>query len=148
MSDRKTSSTPIIVGAVIAILGILTGLYIATNAREQMQEQNSAESQASAAADETDATPADADITSMPDLPAVDYTPGRVEEEDVVETETEPEPEPVPETPTEVEVKQETATEETLPDVPDDFEPVSAEEIEQALPEQKEQPEETQPTQE
>ena len=38
--------------------------------------------------------------------------------------------------------------EETLPDVPDDFEPVSAEEIEQALPEQKEQPEETQPTQE
>lgn len=148
MSDRKTSSTPIIVGAVIAILGILTGLYIATNAREQMQEQNAAESQASAAADETDATPADADITSMPDLPAVDYTPSREPEEDVVETESEPELEPVPETPTEVEVKQETATEETLPDVPDDFEPVSAEEIERALPEQKEQPEETQPTQE
>ena len=103
MSDRKTSSTPIIVGAVIAILGILTGLYIATNAREQMQEQNAAESQASAAAGET---------------------------------------------PTEVEEKQETTTDETLPDVPDDFEPVSAEEIEQALPEQKEQPEETQPTQE
>ena len=141
MSDRKTSSTPIIVGAVIA------GLYIATNAREQMQEQNAAESQASAAADETDATPADADITSMPDLPAVDYTPGRVAEEDVVVEESEPEPEPVPETPTEVEEKQETTTDETLPDVPDDFEPVSAEEIEQALPEQKEQPEETQPTQ-
>ena len=148
MSDRKTSSTPIIVGAVIAILGILTGLYIATNAREQIQAQNPAESEASAATGETDATPANADITSMPDLPAVDDTPGRVADEAEVEAESEPESEPAPEPTTEVEEKPETTTDETLPDVPDDFEPVSAEEIEQALPEQKEQPEETQPTQE
>ena len=148
MSDRKTSSTPIIVGAVIAILGILTGLYVATNAREQMQAQDPAESQASAAATgETDATSANADITSMPDLPAVDYTPGRVPDEAVAESESEPDSESASEPTTEVEEKPETTTDETLPYVPDDFEPVSTEEIEQALP-KKDHPEETHPTQE
>ena len=37
MSDsRRFSYTPIIVGVVIALLGILTGLYIADNARQQL----------------------------------------------------------------------------------------------------------------
>ena len=36
MSDNRTSLTPIIVGCVIALLGILTGLYVADNAREQL----------------------------------------------------------------------------------------------------------------
>ena len=36
MSDNRTQLTPIIVGVVIALLGILTGLYIADNAREQL----------------------------------------------------------------------------------------------------------------
>ena len=37
MSDNKLGAlTPIIVGVVIALIGILTGLYIADNAREQL----------------------------------------------------------------------------------------------------------------
>ena len=37
MSDkRRTSWTPVVVGVVIALLGILTGLYVADNARQQL----------------------------------------------------------------------------------------------------------------
>ena len=36
MPDKRTSLTPIIVGVIIALLGILTGLYIADNARSQL----------------------------------------------------------------------------------------------------------------
>ena len=36
MSDKRTSLTPIIVGTVIVLLGILTGLYVADNAKQQL----------------------------------------------------------------------------------------------------------------
>ena len=37
MSDRSNSwTTSIIVGTIIALIGILTGLYIADNARQQL----------------------------------------------------------------------------------------------------------------
>ena len=40
MSDNKASSTPVIVGVVIALLGILVELYFADNAREQLASAN------------------------------------------------------------------------------------------------------------
>lgn len=46
MSDNKLGAlTPIIVGVVIALIGILTGLYIADNAREQLTTVHSAEAE-------------------------------------------------------------------------------------------------------
>lgn len=46
MSDNKLGAlTPIIVGVVIALIGILTGLYIADNAREQLAAVHSAEAE-------------------------------------------------------------------------------------------------------
>jgi xanthosine utilization system XapX-like protein len=37
MSDKRFPMTPVIVGAVIALLGILVGLYFAQNAKEQLE---------------------------------------------------------------------------------------------------------------
>lgn len=126
MSDRKSSFTPIIVGAVIALLGILTGLYIATNAREQQEAQLSKNEAAASGnveqADDQFAT----EQTTLPELPEVEEMPQPEMKEplepDVVT-------EVVPEVP-------EVTTVDTPNDEPDDFTPVSPEEIEQALPHQ------------
>ena len=77
MSDRKTSITPIIVGVVIALLGILTGLYIATNAREQLEAQNQNVSPATENMQATDAQPA-TEQAALPDLPEIEGTPAPI----------------------------------------------------------------------
>ncbi len=78
MSDNQhTSFTPIIVGSVIALLGILTGLYIADNAREQLalltsvQEEETVEEGNTSVSQQPDTSrmPMETDI---PDLPPVD----------------------------------------------------------------------------
>ena len=130
MSDRKTSITPIIVGAVIALLGILTGLYIATNAREQLEAQNQNASPATEDVQSTDAQPT-TEQAALPDLPEIEGTPAPVAEEP---TEVEEVEEPViPEVPN-VEETPKVTTVETEQGDPDDFVPVSPEEIEKALP--------------
>ena len=132
MSDRKTALTPIIVGAVIALLGILIGLYFAVNAKEKME----AAAAASAPAEETADSPADEsqtiDVAQLPDLPAVDPTTAVAVEEPVAEEITAAEESAVPATPETPEVH--TVTDEPLPpSPPDDFEEVSPEEIEKAM---------------
>ena len=130
MSDRKTSITPIIVGAVIALLGILTGLYIATNAREQLEAQNQNASPATEDVQATDAQPA-TEQAALPDLPEIEGTPAPVAEEPIEGEEVE---EPViPDVPN-VEETPKVTTVETEQGEPDDFVPVSPEEIEKALP--------------
>ena len=131
MSDRKNNLTPIIVGAVIALLGILVGLYFAVNAREQLAaastETETPANEAGVAASDTDAAlPSDA-ATALPDLPAVDDTPAIESEE------TEPLPdEPVVETPPVTTVDDVPAVPAEV-DVPDDFEEVTPEELEKAV---------------
>lgn len=131
MSDRKTNVTPIIVGAVIALLGILVGLYFAVNAHEQLaalRETPAAESDA-ATADTEAALPAEA-TTALPDLPAVDDTPAIVADE----------PEPLPEEPVEeapaVTTVDDAPAEPAEIYVPDDFEEVTPEELEKAMQEE------------
>ena len=130
MSDRKTSITPIIVGVVIALLGILTGLYIATNAREQLEAQNQNVSPATENMQATDAQPATEQAT-LPDLPEIEGTPAPIAEEPI-EVEVVEEP-VIPEVPN-VEETPKVTTVETEQGEPDDFVPVSPEEIEKALP--------------
>ena len=127
MSDKKTTLTPIIVGAVIALLGILTGLYIATNAREQQQSQNAVGQTADNSQQTIDNAQLPTESAELPDLPAVDDTPAPVIDEPV-EEEAVPE---IPETP-------QVTTVETEQGEPDDFVPVSPQEIEQAIPQQEE----------
>ena len=127
MSDKKTTITPIIVGAVIALLGILTGLYIATNAREQLQAQTEVEELKTA--DEglktKDEGQQATDLAPLPDLPAVDETPAPVVEEPVV-VEIIPDVEDMPIV----------TTDGKDMGAPDDFVPVSPEEIERAISQQ------------
>jgi len=130
MSDRKTSITPIIVGVGIALLGILTGLYIATNAREQLEAQNQNVSPATENMQATDAQPA-TEQAALPDLPEIEGTSAPIAEEPIEVEEVE---EPViPEVPN-VEETPKVTTVETEQGEPDDFVPVSPEEIEKALP--------------
>ena len=143
MSDRKTSMTPIIVGGVIALLGILIGLYFAVNAKERMEA-----AAASAPVDGMVDTPVDEpqaiDSAQLPDLPAVDPTTAVAVEDDTVADEptTADEPatadKPVTNTPTVTEAPEHpevhtVATEQQPPSPPDDFEEVSPEEIERAV---------------
>ena len=130
MSDRKTSITPIIVGVVIALLGILTGLYIATNAREQLEAQNQNVSPATEDVQATDAQPT-TEQAALPDLPEIEGTPAPIVEEPI-EVEVVEEP-VIPEVPN-VEETPKVTTVETEQGEPDDFVPVSPEEIEKALP--------------
>lgn len=130
MSDRKTSITPIIVGVVIALLGILTGLYIATNAREQLEAQNQNVSPATEDVQATDAQPT-TEQAALPDLPEIEGTPAPAAEE-AIEVEEVEEP-VIPEVPN-VEETPKVTTVETEQGEPDDFVPVSPEEIEKALP--------------
>ncbi len=120
--------TPIIVGAVIALLGILVGLYFAVNAREQLaaastDTETPAQEAGVANADADAALPVEA-TTDLPDLPAVDETPVLADDEQ------EPVPEePVVETPTVTTVDDVPAVPAEA-DVPDDFEEVTPEELE------------------
>ena len=136
MSDKKTTLTPIIVGAVIALLGILTGLYIATNAREGNLSSANAEEQSLTESQSAAESPTSEEMSEvLPDLPAVDDTPVPVIEEPV-EEEAVPEIPETPETP-------QVTTVETEQGEPDDFEPVSPEEIEKAIPQQEEHKQDT-----
>lgn len=90
MSDKRISLTPIIVGVVIALLGILTGLYVADNARQQLAVAQLPGGQAGEVPlvvedPVTEETPApsvasvelagsmndDADVAELPELPAL-----------------------------------------------------------------------------
>ena len=125
--------TPIIVGAVIALLGILVGLYFAVNAREQLaaastDTETPAQEAGVANADADAALPVEA-TTDLPDLPAVDDTPAIVADE----------PEPLPEEPVEeapaVTTVDDAPAEPAELYVPDDFEEVTPEELEKAMQE-------------
>ena len=125
MSDKHTSYTPIVVGVVIALLGVLTGLYIADNAWQQLAqneapETNAAEAQQSAQQEEDQQLPA---LNLEPLAPVVvDEPVAEIEEElpvpDVPEADVTPIPAEEPARP---------LSEET-----DDFEEVPIQEIEQA----------------
>ena len=79
MSDnnQRSSLTPIVVGVVIALLGIFIGLYIAENAREQLaaasgqpvdESASDTEANISVAAGLADLPPADATVADLPPL--------------------------------------------------------------------------------
>lgn len=128
MSDKRTSLTPIIVGTVIALIGILTGLYIADNAREQLAlAQKEAASEAEMPDQEMidqPALPLAADeIPELPPLDPVYMEEPRVEED--VEIVEEDSLEPPVEDMSEVDIPEEGAEE------VDDFEEVPLEELEQ-----------------
>ena len=78
MSDnRRFSYTPIVVGIVIALLGILTGFYIADNARQQLALLSASENQPSSDSEQPDpqaATPQfqDTDTPAAIDEPLPD----------------------------------------------------------------------------
>lgn len=74
MSDKRASLTPIIVGAVIGLLGILVGLYIADNAREQLaavQAQSATEQQEEAGA-ATTSLPVAEEQPALQELPPLE----------------------------------------------------------------------------
>lgn len=127
MSDKNSFITSIIVGAVIALLGILTGLYIANNAHEQLAalSDNEKENTGDIPSD-TVIMPSDSSEMTLPDLPSVEELPVIIAEESVIED--------IPETTT-VEVQEDGS-------LPDDFEVVTPEEIEKAMREQSESPSE------
>ena len=141
MYFSNVSMKTLIILASIAILGILTGLYIATNAREQLQAQTTESGlqtsgnglQTSGNGLQTsDGTVPAIDGVALPDLPAVDDTPAPVAEEQSEPNEQEsiePDVPVVEETP-------EVTTVETGLGEPDDFVPVSPEEIEQGVPQE------------
>ncbi len=139
MSDKHTSLTPIIVGSVIALIGILTGLYIADNAREQLAQANAAsQAEEKLAPEATDRQPfaTETEAEEMPELPPMDPVDTYVVEEEVVPEV--PEVTEVAKTPT-VEDSVDDASATDIPAEPvevDDFEEVSPEEIEQAMPQE------------
>ena len=130
MSDNRTQLTPIIVGAVIALLGILTGLYIADNAREQLalaqKEALSDEVMPAQEMVELPALPsADDELPELPPLDPAYMEEPPVIEEDVDVVEEEPVAPPVEDT-TEVDIPEEGEVIEV-----DDFEEVPLEELEE-----------------
>ena len=124
MSDKRTSwTTSIVVGTIIALIGILTGLYIADNARQQL----AAAAEQSVEGQET--------VTSTVEAPATQPAPTALEElppldpmEPVPEVPAVVEEETVVTTPAESPVEEPVAT----PQEPeqDDFEEVTPEELE------------------
>ena len=130
MSDNRTQLTPIIVGAVIALLGILTGLYIADNAREQLalaqKEALSDEEMPAQEMVELPALPsADDELPELPPLDPAYMEEPPVIEEDVDVVEEEPVAPPVEDT-TAVDIPEEDEVIEV-----DDFEEVPLEELEE-----------------
>ena len=139
MSDKRASLTPIIVGAVIGLLGILVGLYIADNAREQLaavQAQSATEQQEEAGA-ATTSLPVAEEQPALQELPPLEPV---VQEPEVLPVEEELEEQPaekeelkdttdqtevaVPEEPVKVEEEVEPVEEEI-----DEFEEVPLEDI-------------------
>lgn len=130
MSDNRTQLTPIIVGAVIALLGILTGLYIADNAREQLalaqKETLSDEEMPAQEMVELPALPsADDELPELPPLDPAYMEEPPVHEEDADIVNEEPIAPPVEDT-TEIDAPEAEEGEEV-----DDFEEVPLEELEE-----------------
>ena len=130
MSDNRTQLTPIIVGAVIALLGILTGLYIADNAREQLalaqKEALSDEVMPAQEMVELPALPsADDELPELPPLDPAYMEEPPVHEEDADIVNEEPIAPPVEDT-TEIDAPEAEEGEEV-----DDFEEVPLEELEE-----------------
>lgn len=129
---EKKSYTPIIVGAVIACLGILTGFYIADNAHEQMVAMAAQKAPAEEPAGQEEmAAPVATEEAELPALPPIDMTEARepsVEEvpAEPVEERAEPVEEKIQDPA--VQEAQKVITEE------DDFEEVPLDEIEKAAP--------------
>ena len=136
MSDKRASLTPIIVGAVIGLLGILVGLYIADNAREQLaavQAQSATEQQEEAGA-ATTSLPVAEEQPALQELPPLEPMVQEpevlpVEEEQPAEKEelkdtTDQTEVAVPEEPVKVEEEVEPVEEEI-----DEFEEVPLEDI-------------------
>lgn len=130
MSDNRTQLTPIIVGVVIALLGILTGLYIADNAREQLAlAQKEALSDEEMPAQEKVDLPAlpsaDDELPELPPLDPAYMEEPPVHEEDADIVNEEPIAPPVEDT-TEIDAPEAEEEEEI-----DDFEEVPLEELEE-----------------
>ena len=130
MSDNRTQLTPIIVGVVIALLGILTGLYIADNAREQLAlAQKEALSDEEMPAQEKVDLPAlpsaDDELPELPPLDPAYMEEPPVHEEDADIVNEEPIAPPVEDT-TEIDAPEAAEGEEI-----DDFEEVPLEELEE-----------------
>jgi hypothetical protein len=121
------------------MIGILTGLYIADNAREQLAQANAAsQAEEELAPEATDRQPfaTETEAEEMPELPPMDPVETYVVEEEVVPEV--PEVTEVAKTPT-VEDSIDDASATDIPAEPvevDDFEEVSPEEIEQAMPQE------------
>ena len=134
MSDNRISWTPIIVGAVIALLGILTGLYIADHAREQLAQATAGSQQVEDAVQEADDHQSARQETELTELPPLDPMDMVVVEENVPDV-----PEVVEEPATEDSVDDATDVDVDIPDTPievDDFEEVPPEELEESAPQQ------------
>ncbi|MBO4811778.1 MAG: hypothetical protein J5552_09490 [Prevotella sp.] len=123
MSDKRTSwTTSIVVGTIIALIGILTGLYIADNARQQLAAATEQPEEQEMVTDKKE-DPAPLPATTLDELPPLDpmepepEVPAVVEEEPVVPTQ--------PETPAEEPVATPQESEQ------DDFEEVTPEELEE-----------------
>lgn len=130
MSDNRTQLTPIIVGVVIALLGILTGLYIADNAREQLAlaQKETLSDEEMPAQEKVDLPALPSADDELPELPPLDpayMEEPPVHEEDADVVEEEPIAPPVEDT-TEIDAPEAEEGEEV-----DDFEEVPLEELEE-----------------
>lgn len=138
MIRRKANPTPVIVGTVIALLGILTGLYFAQNAREQQLQPLASDMPevplpADPAQSASAALPADAselDAVAVDELPAV---------EGLLDEDTAADALPAAEQPADTPATQETAVSEEAAkaDVPATALPAAADTIVSAEPAQK-----------
>ena len=123
---NKDKYTPIVVGVVIALLGILTGLYFAENAREQLANLSSSEApEAASDLQSADSIEPDADALITP-MPLEPLDPITVDEMPAIEPEEEP-------ATTDAEVESVVTEEEPQPEIDDmeevdDFEEVDPEE--------------------
>lgn len=123
---NKDKYTPIVVGVVIALLGILTGLYFAENAREQLANLSSSEApEAASDLQSADSIEPDADALITP-MPLEPLDPITVDEMPAIEPEEEP-------ATTDAEVEPVVTEEEPQPEIDDmeevdDFEEVDPEE--------------------
>lgn len=123
---NKDKYTPIVVGVVIALLGILTGLYFAENAREQLANLSSSEApEAASDLQSADSIEPDADALITP-MPLEPLDPITVDEMPAIEPDEEP-------ATTDSNVEPVVTEEQPLPEIDDmeevdDFEEVDPEE--------------------
>ena len=128
MSDRSNSwTTSIIVGTIIALIGILTGLYIADNARQQLAAATQQTEQ------QETGTEKSASPTPQPKAATLDELPPL----DPMEPEAEvPAPAEEPQEATQAEEPVEEPTATPQEEEQDTFEEVTPEELEELTPEQ------------